>query len=201
MMAPVPLGVICFRFVPLLPDFPPAAASPDPTSPIPPASSTSPPINSSPSPPAFPTSPPSPPASSTSPPINSSPPPPASPTSPPSPIGSFLPFSSPHSPPPPSASPSPTHVHPTPPPAGSDQWLDDLNERLLETLNATGKIYLTHTRLDGRYCIRIVIGQTSQEQRHVDGAWELIRRTARGMIGDRIDPAPPLEGGGGTGGT
>ena len=50
-----------------------------------------------------------------------------------------------------------------------------LNEELLRELNASGKMFVTHTVLDGRYTIRIVIGQTNVTQKHVDNAWNLIR--------------------------
>lgn len=62
--------------------------------------------------------------------------------------------------------------------------LNALNERLLETLNDSGKVYLTHTKLNGEYCIRFVVGQTNQERCHVREAWELIQVTARGMTMD-----------------
>jgi aromatic-L-amino-acid decarboxylase len=68
-------------------------------------------------------------------------------------------------------------------PSGIDdpQTLDALNERLLETLNDSGSVYFTQTRVRGRYCIRWSIGQTSTEERHVAAAWEQIQRTARGL--------------------
>ena len=56
---------------------------------------------------------------------------------------------------------------------------DALNEKLLETVNATGKLYLTHTKLNGVYTIRLVIAQTHVQQRHADEAWDLIVKTAR----------------------
>ncbi len=62
-------------------------------------------------------------------------------------------------------------------PAGvaGDQELNDLNERLLREINRSGKAYLTHTKVNGRFTLRMVIAQTRVEQRHVDAAWELIR--------------------------
>jgi aromatic-L-amino-acid/L-tryptophan decarboxylase len=64
-------------------------------------------------------------------------------------------------------------------PAGkSEAELDALNERLLAEVNATRRVFLTHTRLDGRYVIRLVIGQRDTERRHVVEAWELIRQAA-----------------------
>ncbi|MCB2230962.1 aminotransferase class V-fold PLP-dependent enzyme [bacterium] len=52
--------------------------------------------------------------------------------------------------------------------------LDALNERLLEAVNATGKAYLTHTKLDGRYTVRFVIGQTQVTDEDVLRTWKLI---------------------------
>jgi len=59
--------------------------------------------------------------------------------------------------------------------------LDALNATLLEALNRTGRLYMSHTRLSGRYTLRLVIGQTHVEQRHVDDAWNRIVTTARGL--------------------
>ena len=62
--------------------------------------------------------------------------------------------------------------------------LDALNQRLLETLNDGGKLYLSHTRIDGAYAIRFNIGQTWTERRHVMEAWTRIRETARDLGGE-----------------
>jgi aromatic-L-amino-acid decarboxylase len=51
---------------------------------------------------------------------------------------------------------------------------DEENERLLEELNASGALYLSHTRLHGRYVLRMSIGQTWTEERHVRAAWQRI---------------------------
>jgi len=53
---------------------------------------------------------------------------------------------------------------------------DEDNERLLERLNASGALYLSHTRLHDRYVLRMSIGQTWTEERHVRAAWERIIR-------------------------
>jgi aromatic-L-amino-acid decarboxylase len=64
-------------------------------------------------------------------------------------------------------------------PAGkSEDELDALNERLLAEVNASRRVFLTHTRLNDRYVIRLVIGQRDTERKHVVEAWELIRRAA-----------------------
>ena len=51
---------------------------------------------------------------------------------------------------------------------------DDATEALHRALNATDRVYLTHTRLAGRYVIRASIGAWTTEQRHVDALWGLI---------------------------
>ena len=67
-------------------------------------------------------------------------------------------------------------------------WLQDgdelntLNAALVQKLNATGKLFLTHTKLAGRYTIRLSIGQTEVQQRHVDDAWNLVQATAGALL-------------------
>lgn len=55
---------------------------------------------------------------------------------------------------------------------------DDFNRRLLEAVNASGALYLTHTVLDGRITLRLCVGQTHTEARHVEAAWRCIQGTA-----------------------
>lgn len=57
--------------------------------------------------------------------------------------------------------------------------LNDLNERLELLLNASGKLYLTHTKLGDAYALRFVVGQTQVRQVDVDMAWDLIQKTAQ----------------------
>jgi aromatic-L-amino-acid decarboxylase len=51
---------------------------------------------------------------------------------------------------------------------------DDASERLMAGANGTGRVLLTHTRLDGRYVIRVAIGTQSTEARHVDELWAIL---------------------------
>ena len=55
---------------------------------------------------------------------------------------------------------------------------DGVNEKLMNQLNESGKIFLTHTKLDGRFVLRMAIGQTETEEEHVERAWDLIRELA-----------------------
>jgi aromatic-L-amino-acid decarboxylase len=63
-------------------------------------------------------------------------------------------------------------------PAGAsanDPRLDSLNRELLARVNATGRVFLTHTTLGGRYTIRLAVGQRCTEREHVAEAWQLVR--------------------------
>jgi aromatic-L-amino-acid decarboxylase len=55
-----------------------------------------------------------------------------------------------------------------------EEALEVLNKKFHESLNKTGKVYLTHTSLKGKYAIRMAIGQRTTEERHVKEAWDLI---------------------------
>jgi aromatic-L-amino-acid decarboxylase len=52
---------------------------------------------------------------------------------------------------------------------------DELNERLLARVNATGAAYLTHTRLRGRLALRIAAGNVLTTERHLAQMWDLVR--------------------------
>jgi aromatic-L-amino-acid decarboxylase len=51
---------------------------------------------------------------------------------------------------------------------------DELNRDLLEWLNRSGRLFLTHTMLGGRYVLRLCVGQWRTEERHVRAAWEAV---------------------------
>ncbi len=52
--------------------------------------------------------------------------------------------------------------------------LEKLNADLLDAVNQSGEVFLSHTKLDGRYVIRLAIGHIRTEERHVRRAWELL---------------------------
>ncbi len=55
---------------------------------------------------------------------------------------------------------------------------DALNQALMDRLNGGGELFLTHTRLQDRLTLRMCIGQTQTERRHVERAWRCIRAAA-----------------------
>jgi aromatic-L-amino-acid decarboxylase len=59
---------------------------------------------------------------------------------------------------------------------------DDLNESLLRNLNRSGKLYLSHTRLNGKYTIRFCVAQTRTEMRHIQRAWDAIRKETDALL-------------------
>ncbi|HZN73374.1 MAG TPA: pyridoxal-dependent decarboxylase [Micromonosporaceae bacterium] len=59
---------------------------------------------------------------------------------------------------------------------------DEANEALLRGVNESGTCYLTHTRVRGRYTLRLAIGVPATERRHVEAAWQQIRDFARNIL-------------------
>jgi aromatic-L-amino-acid decarboxylase len=59
---------------------------------------------------------------------------------------------------------------------------DETNQRILDRLNASGDLYLTHTRLNDRLTLRMSIGQSQTELRHVERAWQRIRAEATAIV-------------------
>ena len=53
---------------------------------------------------------------------------------------------------------------------------DEEHARLLDAVNASGEVFLSHTRLDGRYVLRLAIGNLATREAHVRRAWELLNR-------------------------
>jgi aromatic-L-amino-acid decarboxylase len=52
--------------------------------------------------------------------------------------------------------------------------LDTFNERLIDAVNAGGEVFLSHTRLDQRFVIRMAIGHLRTTDAHTARAWQLL---------------------------
>jgi aromatic-L-amino-acid decarboxylase len=59
---------------------------------------------------------------------------------------------------------------------------DEQNQQLMDALNRSGGLYLTHTKLNGRLVFRMSIAQTNTEQRHVEKAWKRIQEEASRLV-------------------
>ncbi|MCU1286665.1 MAG: putative aromatic amino acid decarboxylase [Acidobacteriales bacterium] len=55
---------------------------------------------------------------------------------------------------------------------------DEQNQQLMSALNKSGKMYLSHTKLNGKFVLRLCVGQTKTERHHVEQAWEMIKAEA-----------------------
>ncbi len=69
-------------------------------------------------------------------------------------------------------------------PAGqsqSEEDLNTLNERLLDRVNASGEVFLSHTKLDGRFTLRLAVGHIRTTEHHVRRAWELLQEGTQAL--------------------
>jgi len=62
----------------------------------------------------------------------------------------------------------------------TEEDLEKLNQSLLDTINKGGAVFLSHTKLDGRFVLRLAIGNLRTTERHVRQAWDLLRAGATG---------------------
>lgn len=60
----------------------------------------------------------------------------------------------------------------------TEEELNVLNEKLLEKINSSGKLFLSHTKLNRKFVMRLTIGSIRHERRHIVEAWELIKENA-----------------------
>ena len=55
---------------------------------------------------------------------------------------------------------------------------DTANQAIMDRLNRSGDLFLTHTKLHGKLTLRLSVGQTNTQARHVENAWKRIREEA-----------------------
>ena len=56
---------------------------------------------------------------------------------------------------------------------------DAANQTIMDRLNRSGDLFLTHTKLDGKLTLRLCVGQTNTEAKHVERAWQRIREESQ----------------------
>jgi aromatic-L-amino-acid decarboxylase len=64
--------------------------------------------------------------------------------------------------------------------------LDAFNERLLSEINASGEVFLSHARLDGRMVLRLAVGHLRTSEAHVERAWALVRQHTAALASSTI---------------
>ncbi|RLM69519.1 hypothetical protein C2845_PM17G05230 [Panicum miliaceum] len=63
-----------------------------------------------------------------------------------------------------------------------DIAVEALNRELLAAVNASGKAFMTHFIVDGKFVIRLAVGGAMTEMRHVRAAWELVKEKANELL-------------------
>jgi aromatic-L-amino-acid decarboxylase len=64
------------------------------------------------------------------------------------------------------------------PPGLAEEEVDAHNERIMAAVNASGRIFISHTKLHGRVALRFAIGNIRTQHEHVRAAWDLLQRAA-----------------------
>lgn len=64
----------------------------------------------------------------------------------------------------------------------TEEQLDQLNANLAAAINGSGEAYLTHTKVKGKYALRMVIGQTYVQLNHIEESWQLIQTKASALL-------------------
>ena len=64
----------------------------------------------------------------------------------------------------------------------SEAELEKLNEKIMNDINASGEAYLSHTKLDGKYTLRLSVGSIRVEERHLRKVWDLLNDKLKNEI-------------------
>ncbi|XP_010326342.1 tyrosine decarboxylase 2 [Solanum lycopersicum] len=68
------------------------------------------------------------------------------------------------------------------PPPSNEDYANKLNHDLLDSVNSTGKLFISHTLLSDRYILRFAIGAPLTEARHIVGAWKVLQDEAATLL-------------------
>ena len=61
------------------------------------------------------------------------------------------------------------------------------NAALLEAINATGKTFMIHTEVGGKYMLRFAMGSTFVQRQHVEAAWRVITSKVEGVLNQQMN--------------
>jgi aromatic-L-amino-acid/L-tryptophan decarboxylase len=68
------------------------------------------------------------------------------------------------------------------PPGHDESQLEALNARLMQAVNESGEIFISHTKIDGRYALRLAIGNIRTTRADVEHAWAILKREAAALL-------------------
>ncbi|XP_012085210.1 phenylacetaldehyde synthase isoform X1 [Jatropha curcas] len=69
------------------------------------------------------------------------------------------------------------------PPRNNEDRGNKLNHELLDAVNSTGRTFISHTVLSGKYTLRFAVGAPLTEERHVTAAWKVLQEKASALLG------------------
>ncbi|OMO62804.1 Pyridoxal phosphate-dependent decarboxylase [Corchorus capsularis] len=72
------------------------------------------------------------------------------------------------------------------PPPNNERYCNELNHELLDAVNSTGKVFISHTVLSDKYILRFAIGAPLTEEKHVNAAWEVLQDKATALLGESL---------------
>ncbi len=59
----------------------------------------------------------------------------------------------------------------------TDDELNSINEKIMNEINSSGDAYLSHTKLNGKFTLRLSVGSIRVEERHIEKVWDLLNRS------------------------
>lgn len=62
---------------------------------------------------------------------------------------------------------------------------DRMNREIMDQVNASGEAFLSHTVLNGRFCLRIALGNLRTRWQHLERSWELLRQAGEGVLQEK----------------
>ncbi len=62
--------------------------------------------------------------------------------------------------------------------------IDELNDKLMNAINASGEAYLSHTKLNGKFTLRLSVGSIRVQERHLKKVWDLLNERLRQVVNE-----------------
>ncbi|XP_022758546.1 tyrosine decarboxylase 1 isoform X3 [Durio zibethinus] len=72
------------------------------------------------------------------------------------------------------------------PPSNGEYHGNKLNHELLDAVNSTGNVFISHTVLSGKYILRFAVGAPLTEEKHVNAAWKVLQDKATALLGESL---------------